>query len=89
MSEPLGGGLEHRVLGRTGEGDDVADVLHSRHEEDEALEAETEAGVRTSAPAACVDIPSQMGHIHLTTVDLCHELVIAVLTDATTDNLTD
>ena len=34
------------TLGSTREGDDVADVLHARHEEDQALETESEAGMR-------------------------------------------
>ena len=34
--------LELCVLGGTGEGDDIADVLHAGDEENEALETETE-----------------------------------------------
>ena len=37
--------LELGALGSTGEGDDVADVLHAGDEEDQALEAQTEAGM--------------------------------------------
>lgn len=38
--------LELSALRCTWERDDVADVLHTCHEEDETLEAETEACVR-------------------------------------------
>ena len=38
--------LEFCVLGSTGERDDVADVLHTCYEQDEALKAQTESGVR-------------------------------------------
>ena len=37
--------LELCALRCTREGDDVADVLHTGYEEDEALEAETESAV--------------------------------------------
>ena len=37
--------LEFCALRCTREGDDVADVLHTGYEEDEALEAETESAV--------------------------------------------
>ena len=42
---PLDDTLELSALGRTGEGDDVADVLHTCNEQDETLETETETGV--------------------------------------------
>ena len=38
--------LELSTLGSTGEGDDVADVLHAGDEQNETLEAETETSVR-------------------------------------------
>ena len=38
--------LELGSLGSTWEGNHVTDVLHTGHEEDETLEAETEASVR-------------------------------------------
>ena len=38
--------LELSTLGSTGEGNDVADVLHTGNEQNEALETETETGVR-------------------------------------------
>jgi len=74
-------GLELGVLGSAREGDDIADVLHARDEEDEALEAEAEACVGAGAPSACVEIPPEMGHVHLAAVDFGHELVVAFLAD--------
>ena len=38
--------LELSTLGSTGEGNDVADVLHTGNKQNEALETETETGVR-------------------------------------------
>ena len=42
----LDNALELSTLGSTGEGDDVADVLHTGNEQDETLETETETSVR-------------------------------------------
>lgn len=39
--------LELCVSWCSGEGNDVADVLHAGNEEDESFEAETKAGMRT------------------------------------------
>ena len=39
--------LELCVFGCSGEGNDVADVLHAGNEEDESFETETEAGMWT------------------------------------------
>ena len=38
--------LELGALGSTGEGNDVADVLHTGDEQDETLEAQSEPGMR-------------------------------------------
>ena len=81
--------LKVGILWRSGEGNDIADVLHTRHEEDQALEAESEAGMRTCAPAAGVEIPPEMGLVHLPLVDLCHEFVVVLLTDGASDDLAD
>ena len=43
IEDPLD--LELGTLGSTGEGDDVADVLHTGDEQDEALEAQAETGM--------------------------------------------
>ena len=42
---PLDDTLELSALGSTGEGNDVADVLHTCYKQDETLETETETGV--------------------------------------------
>jgi len=73
----------------SGERNDVADVLHSGHEEDEALEAEAETGVGTGSPAAGVEIPPEMGLVHLATSDFGEELGVALFTDRATDDLSD
>ena len=53
------------------------------------LEAQTEAGMGARTPAAGVDVPPQMGLVHLATLNLGHQLVVALLTDAAADDLTD
>ena len=62
--------LEFCILWCSWEGDDIADVLHSRNEEDKALETETEACMRTRTPTTGVHVPPQVGSIHLTTLHL-------------------
>ena len=49
--------LELCVLGSTWEGNDVADVLHSGNEEDEALESETETCMGAASILAGIEIP--------------------------------
>ena len=44
-SSPLDDTLELSALGSTGEGNDVADVLHTSDKQDKTLETETETGV--------------------------------------------
>ena len=73
--------LELGVLRCSWERNDVADVLHSGDEKDEAFEAEAEAGVGTTAPATGVEIPPKMGHVHLSTGDLSHKLVVVGFAD--------
>ena len=46
LSFPLLCLLELGALGSTGEGNDVADVLHTGDEQDETLEAQSEPGMR-------------------------------------------
>ena len=79
--------LKVGILWRSGEGTDIADVLHTRHEEDQSLEAESEAGMRTGAPSAGVEIPPEVCLVHLSLVDLGHELVVALFTDGASDDL--
>ena len=59
--------LEISVVRSAGERNDVADVSHTCHEEQQALEAEAEARVRHGAVAAGVDVPLEVlaGHAQL------------------------
>src|SRR5690606_8021228 len=52
-----GVGCDLGLLRGAGEGEDVADVLHAGDEEDEAFEAEAEAGVGDGAVPAQVAVP--------------------------------
>ena len=45
--------------------------------------------MRTGSPATGVEVPPQVGGVHTTTVDLCHELIVALLADRAADNLTN
>jgi len=73
--------LELGRLWSSREGYDITDVLHAGDEKDEALEAESEACMRAGTPAASVEIPPELVGLHLSTVDLSHELVVRLLTD--------
>ena len=77
------------VLGCARERDNVPDVLHSCHEQDQALKAQAESGVRARTPAAGIQIPPQVCHIHLTAVDLTHKVVIIGLTERSAYDLTN
>ena len=81
LAAALYGVLEVSTLGRTREGYDITDVLHARDEEDEALEAESEACMWAGAITACVEIPPQFVSLHVAVIDLCHEFVVTLLTD--------
>ena len=81
--------LEFSTLGSTREGNDVADVLHTCYKQNQTLEAKTEASMRTGSPTTGIDVPPQVGLIHLTTLNLTHQFVVALLTHRTTDDLTD
>ncbi len=43
--------------------------------------------MRAGSPAAGVEVPPQVGGIHLTTVDFVHQLLVAFFTDRTADDL--
>ena len=81
--------LELCGLGCTWERNDVADVLHAGNEEDETLEAEAEACVRTTAVLAGVEVPPKVRQVHASAVNFLHQLVVTFLTDAAADNLAD
>lgn len=86
---PRGSGtlLEFGCLGSTWERYHVADVLHTGHEEDKALEAEAETTVGAASILAGVEIPPHILHRDVATVDFADEFVIVLLAHATADNL--
>ena len=53
------------MAGNTGEGDDVTDVFHARHKQEQALEAQTESSVGGGTVLAKVDVPVVMAAIVL------------------------
>ena len=81
-------GSELAVLGRAGEGDDVADVGHAGHEEQQALEAQAETAVGHGAEAARVEVPPHVLHGDVQLGDALHELVVVGLALAAADDLT-
>ena len=54
--------LEFCIVWSTWERNHVADVLHTCYEEDETLESETEATVRTATETTGVEIPFHILH---------------------------
>ena len=87
--ERLQGCLELRVLRGARERDDVTDVLHAGDEEDQALEAQAEAGMRAGAVLPRVEVPLVVAHVHVASLDLLLQLVVALLTDGAADDLSD
>ena len=67
------GELELGVVRRAREGDDVADVGHARHEQDEALEAQAEAAVGHGAEAAGGEGPPPVLHGGATALHPAHK----------------
>ena len=57
--DSVGQESEFSVIGSAGEGDDVTDVGHAGHKENETLEAEAESRVGNGTEAASVKIPPQ------------------------------
>ena len=80
---------EFGVVGSAREWDYVANIGHAGHEEHEALEAETEAGMRHSAEAACVEIPPHIFHRYVELFDAAEKLVVIGLTLRSADDLAD
>ena len=81
--------LELSVIRSTWERYYIANVLHTCHEEDKALESETETCVWTATETAGVKIPFHILHWNVTFLDFVQKLVITFLTNRTTDNLTN
>ena len=82
-------GLEFGVAGGAGEGDDVANVGHARHEEHQALEAKAEAAVGHGAEASGVEIPPHVLHGYVELLDACEQLVVVGLALAAADDFAD
>ena len=81
--------LELAVTRSAWERNDVADIGHTSHEQHKALEAESETRVRHSAETASVKIPPHILHRDVEFLDALAQLLIALLTLRTTDNLSD
>ena len=81
--------LELRSLWSTWERNDVADVLHTRHEEDKTLETEAETSVRARTEATGIEVPPHILHWDVASLNLVEQLIVALLTNRTTDDLTD
>ena len=73
--------LELAVLGCAGEGNHVTDVLHACHEENQALETETETAVGAASVLARVEIPPHILHGDVAVLYLVHQFAIALLTN--------
>ena len=78
--------LELRIPRRAWEGNDVANVGHAGDEQQQALEAQSEAGVGAGAVAARVEVPPHVLHRDAQLPDARHELVVALLAHAAADD---
>ena len=78
--------LKFSVFGSSREGDDVADIGHTRNEEEQSLEAKAEATVRNSSVAACVDVPLEVLAAHSELVDAGFEFLERCLTLTASDD---
>ena len=72
--------LEISVVRSAGERNDVADVSHTCHEEQQALEAEAEARVGAGTILAGVEIPPHILHGDTQLLNASEQLVIVSLT---------
>ena len=72
--------LEFRVLWCSWERYHVPDVLHTRHEKNQTLEAKTEASVRTASELARVEIPLVCIQLHSSRLYLVSQLLIRLFT---------
>jgi len=81
--------LDAQLAGGAGEGDDVADVLHTREVHDHTLEAEAEARMLDAAVTAQIEIPAIIAHIHAKFCDALLQHLHALFTLAAADELAD
>src|SRR5579871_4013999 len=79
--------LELAVLGRAREGDDVADVGHAGGEQDQALEAEAEAGVLGGAVLAQLEVPPVVLDLEAEALHARLEHVVPLLALTAADDL--
>jgi len=77
------------VAGEAGEGDDVADVFHAGGEEDEALEAEAEAGVGDGAVFAQLEVPPVVVSVEAVVFDFLFEDVEPLFALRAADDFAD
>src|SRR3712207_8524439 len=78
--------LELGILRSTWEWNHIAYVLHARNEEYEALEAQTEACMRTASVLAGVEVPAVGFLLHATRINLVQELVHVLFAHRATDD---
>ena len=69
-----------------GERNNVADILHTRNEQNQTFKAKTEARVRTSTETASIEIPPHILHRNVQFLDATHQFFVAFFTFRTTDN---
>src|SRR5574344_730311 len=81
-----GSRLEFGVFGSTGEGNDVADVLHTGHKEQQAFKTQAETGVWASAIATGVEVPQHIFHGDVEFLDACHEFFVVLFTHGAADD---
>ena len=78
---------ECRIIGCAGERNDVANVLHTCHKQEQTFESEPESGVWTSTVTTRVKIPPEFLCRHLQLVDARHQLVVTLFAHGASDDL--
>ena len=81
--------LEFCIFRGSGEGDDIADVLHSGDIHDCSFESESESGVRVCAESAEVKIPPVVFFIESKFLNSFNKFVISFFPLTSADDLTD
>ena len=71
------------------EWDDVTDVGHTCHEEQQPLEAKAETAVRAASEPAGIDVPLKVIPAHLQFVNACFKFLERSLSFGTSNDLTD
>ena len=73
----------------SGKWDDISDVGHARHEEQQTLETETETGVRRGTEFAGVEVPPVLFLRHAQFVHTVEQFLVVSLTLGAADDFTD